>query len=62
LAAALTLLAHALANMCGSFDLSAIALPFFLLALAQPHARPAAVVVDASGCVRPNLPFDADRF
>jgi hypothetical protein len=28
------------------FDLSAIALPFFLLALAQPHARPAAVLVD----------------
>jgi len=30
------------------FDLSAIALPFFLLALAQPHARPAAVLVDAT--------------
>jgi hypothetical protein len=28
------------------FDLSAIALPFFLLPLAQPHARPAAVLVD----------------
>jgi hypothetical protein len=31
------------------FDLSAIALPFFLLALAQPHARPAAVLVDELG-------------
>jgi hypothetical protein len=28
------------------FDLSAIDLPFFLLALARPHARPAAVLVD----------------
>jgi hypothetical protein len=28
------------------FDLSTIALPFFLLALAQPHARSAAVLVD----------------
>jgi hypothetical protein len=41
------------------FDLSAIALRFFLLALAQPHARPAAVLVDESGCVRPNFPLDA---
>jgi len=36
----------ALATCAVHIDLSAIALPFFLLALAQPHARPAAVLVD----------------
>jgi hypothetical protein len=34
-------------------------LSFFLLTLAQPYARAAAVLVDESGCVRPNLPLDA---